>query len=69
MMKLIGYGLLSLALYVGLFMFAEQILEVSARGGWFFVIPVALALIFSFGHGAFVSVFWDKVGIRGKPKG
>lgn len=66
MIKLLGYGVVSLALYTMLFLYAEQILEFSVRGGWFFILPVVLALIFSFAHGAFVSAFWDKIGIRGK---
>lgn len=66
MIKLLGFGVVSLVLYTMLYLYADQILEFSARGGWFFILPVALALIFSFAHGAFVSAFWDKVGIKGK---
>ncbi len=60
------YGLVSLALYFLLYFFEDAILEFTARGGWYFIAPVAIAFVFSYFHGAFTSHFWDTLGIKAK---
>ena len=59
-------GMASAALYLGLYLFAGQIVERSAQGGWMFVIPVGIAFLFSMVHGAFTGYFWDVLGFKAK---
>jgi hypothetical protein len=59
-------GLVTLALYVTLFLFEEHVLELSTRGEWHFLIPVGIAFAFSLVHGAFTGSFWDALGVRAK---
>lgn len=65
-LKAIGLGMLSLALYWGLYVFHVPILEFTERGGWFFIVPVTIAFLFSYVHGAFTSAFWDALGVYAK---
>jgi len=60
------FGLASFALYLCLFLFELEILELSVRGSWHFLIPVAIAFVFSFTHGTFTGYFWDALGVRAK---
>jgi len=60
------YGLMSLILYFLLYLFEDSILEFTARGGWYFIAPVALAFVFSYAHGTFTGHFWDILGIKAK---
>ncbi|MGD9788447.1 MAG: hypothetical protein AB7U30_10905 [Sulfuricellaceae bacterium] len=64
--KMIVLGVLSAALYLGLFLMEKPILEATAQGKWSFFIPVAIAFAISFAHGAFTSEFWDVLGIKAK---
>lgn len=64
--KALTFGIFSGALYLLLFIFEEQVLHFSSKGGWFFIIPVVIAFAFSFIHGGFVTLFWDLLGIRAK---
>jgi hypothetical protein len=60
-------GLLSASLYLLLFIDAEQVLRLSTRtDGLYFLMPVAIALVFSLVHGAFTGYFWEAVGIKPK---
>jgi hypothetical protein len=65
--KALAYGAVSLLLYVALFVWEDQILRWTTRGGWYFVLPVAIAFLFSFFHGGFTGYFWDVLGIQAKP--
>lgn len=62
--KAVGLGVVSLALYVALFANAQAVLEFSVRERWSFVVPIAIAFLFSFVHGAFTGAFWDAVGLK-----
>lgn len=66
LLKTASYGLLSLLLYTLLYLFNEPILEHSREGRWSFIIPVAIAFLFSLVHGNFTGNFWNLVGIRAK---
>ena len=63
-------GVISLLLYVLLFLFSDQInaFAVAAREGekLYALIPLAIAMVFSFVHGAFTGHFWDLLGLRAK---
>jgi hypothetical protein len=64
--KLLGYGGLSCLLYGLLFRYEEQILAWTAKGRWYFALPVAVAFVFSLVHGAFTGCFWEALGLRAR---
>lgn len=61
-----AFGAVTLVLYACLFALERPILEWSSRGGWYFLVPVAIAFAFSFVHGAFTGYFWDVLGIKAR---
>jgi uncharacterized membrane protein HdeD (DUF308 family) len=60
------FGTISIALYVALYLFADQILELSKQGRWYFIVPIAIAFLFSAVHGTFTGQFWDLLGVKAK---
>lgn len=64
--QLIVFGVLVIALYSGLYVYENEIIEWSTRGGWYFLVPLTIAFIFSFFHGKFTSDFWNVLGIKAK---
>ena len=65
--RLILSGLLSVSLYLLLFLGAEEVLHLSTRSdGLYFLTPVVIALSFSLVHGAFTGYFWEVIGIKPK---
>ena len=64
--KVVLYGFSTLALYFILYLFEDEILDVTSRGDWYFILPVMAAFVFSFAHGNFTSQFWDILGIKAK---
>ncbi|HDN26922.1 MAG TPA: hypothetical protein ENG03_07480 [Thioploca sp.] len=60
------FGLVSATLYFLLYYFELPILNWSKQGGWYIIVLVAIALIFYFVHGAFISHFWDVLGLKAK---
>ena len=64
--KVLVFGATSLVLYALLYIFEEELLHHSSKGDWFFIIPVAIAFLFSFIHGSFTHHFWDALGIKAK---
>ncbi len=62
-------GAMSVVLYFLLFYFEDRLLERS-RGfspdGWFFLVPIVIAFVFSAVHGVFTSNFWELLGVRAK---
>lgn len=66
--KAVVYGVASVALYVVLFLYADETVELAQRTRegeklWF-LIPIAIAFLFSLVHGAFTGYFWDAVGLK-----
>lgn len=61
---------MSVALYALLFWFDEELLELaqSTRRGdkRLFFVPIGIALLFSFVHGAFTGRFWDVLGLKAR---
>ncbi len=56
-------------LYFLLFYFEDTVLGWSngfKEDGWFFSMPIVIALVFSVVHGAFTGHFWRLLGIRAK---
>jgi hypothetical protein len=64
--KMVLYGFSTLSLYFILYLFEDEILDVTSRGYWYFILPVLAAFVFSFVHGNFTSQFWDMLGIKAK---
>ena len=64
--KVVVLGALTCGLYLGLFLFEDAILRASGLGRWYFVVPVTIAFIFSWVHGAFTGHFWDALGVQAK---
>ena len=73
--KAVLYGLASIALYVLLYLYAQETVELARRVQqgekiWFLA-PIVIALVFSYVHGAFTAHFWDAIGLNpaGKKRG
>ena len=66
--KAIAYGLASVALYVLLFVYADETIEIARRTRdgekLLFLVPILIALVFSLVHGAFTGYFWDAMGLK-----
>jgi hypothetical protein len=67
--KAAAFGVTSFLLYFILFEFEGEILDVSIRGRWLFIVPVGIALAVPFVHGAFTATFWRVLGISGIKNG
>lgn len=67
-LRTIGLGVLSLGLYVLLFTYEQDVLRLSLEGAWGFLVPIVIAFIFSFVHGAFTGGFWDMLGLKAKKR-
>ena len=67
--KAAGFGAASFLLYLIFFEFEGEILDVSIRGRWLFIVPVSIAFAFSLVHGAFTANFWRALGIKGIKNG
>lgn len=63
---LVTYGVGVLALYGLLFVNEQQVVAWSRQGGWWFLLPVTIAFVFSIVHGNFTSQFWEMLGIKAK---
>lgn len=60
------FGSIVVGLYMGLYVYEQDVIEWSTRGGWFFLVPLTIAFVFSFFHGKFTGDFWDFLGIKAK---
>ena len=66
---LVASGIVSGALYLSLYLYEREIMAAFTRtDGWFPVLPVLAAFVFSFAHGAFTGYFWEVLGIRARRK-
>ncbi|MGD9785872.1 MAG: hypothetical protein AB7E80_09110 [Hyphomicrobiaceae bacterium] len=66
--KAVWTGLLSLSLYALLFYYEVAVLKASVGEVWSFLVPLVIAFVFSFAHGAFTGAFWDAVGLKPRAK-
>jgi predicted membrane-bound dolichyl-phosphate-mannose-protein mannosyltransferase len=65
--KALAYGAASIALYVLLYLYADETVELARRTHegeriWFLA-PIVIAFVFSYVHGAFTGYFWDAIGL------
>ncbi|MCC7485432.1 MAG: hypothetical protein IT529_10645 [Burkholderiales bacterium] len=62
--RLLVSGVLSSILYFLLYWHEEAIMATSTRtDGLYPALPVVVALVFSFVHGAFTGYFWEALGV------
>jgi hypothetical protein len=63
-------GAMSAVLYLLLFAYSDRLTELAqlTRAGdkLLALVPLAIAMVFSFVHGAFTGHFWDLLGLRAK---
>lgn len=66
----LGLGVLSAILYYLLYQYGDDIrrlAEITNAGDkQYFYVPIVIALVFSFVHGAFTGHFWDVLGLKAK---
>lgn len=66
----IGLGVLSGILYFMLYIFGDDIrrlAELTTQGHRaYFLVPIAIAFVFSLVHGLFTDRFWEAVGLKAK---
>jgi hypothetical protein len=69
-MYTLGLGVLSATLYYLLYLYGDDLrhlAEITNAGDkQYFYVPIIIALIFSFVHGAFTGHFWDVLGLKAK---
>jgi hypothetical protein len=66
--RVLVYGGLSLTLYALIYFYEQEILHWSTRGGWYFIVPVMLAFLFSFFHGGLTRYLWEALGVRARDR-
>lgn len=62
------FGVLSIAIYLLLFIYEAPIIEHSARGGFYALFPIAVAFLVSYVHGSFTGNFWSLLGVEAAKK-
>jgi hypothetical protein len=67
LLKAVLYGAASVALYVLLYCYADETVELARRTHegekiWFLA-PIVIAFVFSYVHGGFTGHFWDAIGL------
>ncbi|MBF7084221.1 hypothetical protein IT084_14800 [Desulfallas sp. Bu1-1] len=58
------WGILSIALYLALFLNQKIVMDYFARGGIYAIAIIATALVFSFVHGTFANYFIEAIGFK-----
>ena len=66
--KMIVMGLISIALYTYLLTSQDQVNSTFAKGGWYALLPIITAFVFSFVHGNFTGDFWTVLGVEAARK-
>jgi hypothetical protein len=66
LVKMIGFGAASAAVYGAIFHFANPITEMFSRGGMYAAMPIATVFLVSYVHGGFASNLWSALGINAK---
>jgi hypothetical protein len=61
--KTIAYGLATVALYAGVFSYADVLAARFAQGALWAAGPIATVFVFSWAHGSFASNLWACLGI------
>jgi hypothetical protein len=65
---LIVSGVASALCYGLLFTYQKEVMAAFTRtDGWYPVLPVLTAFVFSIAHGAFTGYFWEVLGVTARP--
>ena len=65
---MIVMGVISLALYATLLLKQDLVNSTFAQGGWYALLPIITAFVFSYFHGGFTGHFWTVLGIEAAKK-
>ena len=66
--KAISYGIVVIILYTLLLTRQDFINANFSRGGWYALLPIITAFVFSFAHGKLTGSFWSVLGIEASKK-
>ncbi len=66
--KALLFGAMSAGLYLGLYFCPKPVMENFSKGGFYTVLPVAAAFLFSYVHGTFTGNFWTAIGVNASSK-
>jgi hypothetical protein len=60
-------GAASVLCYTVLFTYEKEVMLLFTRtDGWYPVLPVLTAFVFSLAHGAFTAYFWEVMGVQAR---
>ncbi len=60
-------GVASVLCYTVLFTYEKEVMLLFTRtDGWYPVLPVLTAFVFSLAHGAFTAYFWEVMGVQAR---
>ena len=62
--RTVVFGAAAVALYAAVFTHSDFIADLSAKGGFYAVVPVVTVFLFSYVHGSFTGAFWSALGIE-----
>ncbi len=62
------FGLITAAIYAAVFLNTGMVMKYFTKGGIYALLPVGLAFLVSFVHGAFTGNFWSAMGIEASKK-
>lgn len=65
---MIVMGVISIALYTLLLAKQDMVNSTFSKGGWFALLPIITAFVFSYFHGSFTSSFWTVLGVEASKK-
>ena len=65
---MIVMGIISLVLYTTLLLKQDLLNSTFAQGGWYALLPIIMAFVFSYFHGSFTGHFWTVLGIEAARK-
>ena len=65
---MIVMGLISIAFYTTLLLKQDLLNTTFAKGGWYALLPIIMAFVFSYFHGSFTGNFWTVLGIEAARK-
>ena len=65
--RLILSGAASALCYALLFIYQKEVMAAFTRtDGWYPLLPVVTAFVFSLAHGAFTGYFWEVLGVKAR---
>ncbi len=66
--KMLFMGVLSVTLYAALLSNQDAGNSMFGKGGWYALLPIITAFVFSFIHGSFTGDFWTVLGVEAAKK-